>query len=56
MIFTNKVKIAKYLNKTRPTIDNMIEKGLIKCIKNDNGKKLGYVIVFDFIAYLVNNK
>lgn len=54
MIYTTKVKIAKALNKSRPKIDKMIQEGEIKTLFNDTGKKVGFVVVLDFIAYLVN--
>ncbi len=54
MIYTTKIKIARLLEKSRPKIDKMIEEGTIKVVKNDNDEKLWYVIVKEFIAYLVN--
>jgi len=56
MIYTTKVKIANALNKSRPTVDKMIQDGEIKTLFTDTGKKVGFVVVIDFIAYLVTKE
>lgn len=54
MIFRNKSEIARYLWCGRPKIYRMIERWEIKEVHNKFGKA-GYVIVLEFIQYLVKN-
>jgi len=40
MIYSTKIKIARNLEVSRPTIDKMIDRGEIKRVKNSDGKAL----------------
>ena len=53
MIFKTKQDLATYLKCYRQKIDSKIKKWEIKAIYIEN-KKIGYVIVKDFIIYLLS--